>query len=448
MTNSTFETIAVRRWKEYPQYEPTQSEWLGKIPSHWTALKIKRLCQVRRGASPRPIEDPVYFDEAGEYAWVRISDVTASEKYLFSTEERLSELGKNKSVALEPGRLFLSIAASVGKPIITKIKCCIHDGFVYFVGLKQDSEYLYYLFKSGQLFSGLGKLGTQLNLNTDTIGDIRIPLPPLPEQRAIATFLDRETARIDALIGHKERLIALLEEKRQAILSHAVIRGLNPAALLKDSGVPWLGMVPKDWNVTSFKRATKRVVVGIAEAATHAYTDEGVPIIRSTNVRPSNLLTDDLLFIQPWFAEQNRSKFLFAGDLVTVRTGYPGVTAVVPKSLHRSQCFTLLISTLKVDCNPAYFSFVLNSSSSRAYFEVEGWASAQLNISVPILQYLPVPIPPVNEQAKIVDYLQCRLGSLDATVERIRDGMARLQEYRTALISAAVTGQIDVRGEV
>jgi type I restriction enzyme S subunit len=289
---------------------------------------------------------------------------------------------------------------------------------------------------------------TRYGLDTQSIRCAVMPVPPLTEQRAIAAFLARETARIDALVERKERLIELLEEKRQAVISHAVTRGLDPAAPLKDSGIPWLGRVPKHWIVTSFKRVTTRVVVGIAEAATHAYADEGVPIIRSTNVRPNNLLTEDVLLVQPWFAEQNRSKYLYAGDLVTVRTGYPGVTAVVPQSLHRSQCFTLLISTPKHGHNSDYYSFVLNSTSSRAYFEVEGWGSAQLNISVPILQYLPVPVPPQEEQTRIVNYLKQRLAIFDAGINRTRDGIAGLQEYRAALITAAVTGQIDVRGEV
>ena len=144
------------------------------------------------------------------------------------------------------GRLFLRlIAATVGKPIITKIKCCVHDGFVYFNGLRQNQEFWYYVFASGQAFFGLGKMGTQLNLNTETIGNITMPVPPLEEQQAIAAFLDRETARIDALIGHKERLIALLEEKRQAVISHAVTRGLDPNAKMKDSGSKFFGQIPE-----------------------------------------------------------------------------------------------------------------------------------------------------------------------------------------------------------
>ena len=197
-------------------------EWLGEIPEHWDVKKIKRLCQVKRGASPRPIDDPIYFDNVGEYAWVRISDVSASIKYLLKTEQKLSAIGQSKSVCLAPGELFLSIAGTVGKPIITKIKCCIHDGFVYFTGIQQDREYLYYVFSGGELYKGLGKLGTQLNLNTDTIGDIRIPVPPKSEQLSICAFINHETAKIDTLISKIREGVEKLREYSTALISAAV----------------------------------------------------------------------------------------------------------------------------------------------------------------------------------------------------------------------------------
>lgn len=199
-------------------------EWIGNIPEHWEVRRIKTLSYVKRGASPRPIDDLKYFDDNGEYAWVRIEDVTASNKYLIQTYEKLSLLGKSLSVPLEPGEIFLSIAGSVGKPIITKIKCCIHDGFVYFQRLKINSEYLYYIFTGKEVYKGLGKLGTQLNLNTDTVGDIRIPHPPKSEQIQIADFLDKATAKIDLTISKIESKIELLEEYKKSII-HNVVTG-------------------------------------------------------------------------------------------------------------------------------------------------------------------------------------------------------------------------------
>ena len=197
-------------------------EWLEEIPAHWEVKKVNRMCLVQRGASPRPIDEPIYFDDDGEYAWVRIADVSKSQKYLEITSQRLSALGKSRSVPLEPGELFLSIAATVGKPIITKIKCCIHDGFVYFVGLRENREYLFYVFSCGELYKGLGKLGTQLNLNTEIIGDIFLAIPPLSEQEAISQFLDCETAQIDALVAKVQEAIDRLKELRTALISAAV----------------------------------------------------------------------------------------------------------------------------------------------------------------------------------------------------------------------------------
>ena len=197
-------------------------EWLGDVPAHWEVLSIKRLSQVKRGASPRPIDNPDYFDDDGEYAWVRIADVTASNMYLLETTQRLSDLGKSFSVPLLPNSLFLSIAGSVGKPIITKIKACIHDGFVYFPEYKNNIKFLYYIFYSGQPYLGLGKMGTQLNLNTDTVGTIKISLPPKEEQTAITDYLDQETAKIDRLCDTVNQTIGRLKEYRTALITQAV----------------------------------------------------------------------------------------------------------------------------------------------------------------------------------------------------------------------------------
>lgn len=197
-------------------------EWIGQVPEHWEILSIKRLSQVKRGASPRPIDNPKYFDNDGEYAWVRISDVTASNMYLLETTQKLSNLGKSYSVPLMPGSLFLSIAGSVGKPIITKIKVCIHDGFVYFPEYKQNTKFLYYIFYSEQPYIGLGKMGTQLNLNTDTVGAIKIPIPPLCEQQKIADYLDTQTAKIDQTIALKTAHIEKLKEYKSVLINDVV----------------------------------------------------------------------------------------------------------------------------------------------------------------------------------------------------------------------------------
>ena len=153
---------------------------------------------------------------------MRISDVTSSNKYLEQTTEKLSTLGKSLSVPIEPGNIFVSIAATVGKPIIANIKCCIHDGFVYFKNLNLNDEYLFYIFAGGEAYKGLGKLGTQLNLNTETIGRIHIPVPPKDEQIGIVKYLDYEIEKIDKTIEKIQKNITLLEEYKTSLIHHVV----------------------------------------------------------------------------------------------------------------------------------------------------------------------------------------------------------------------------------
>ncbi|MGG8469578.1 restriction endonuclease subunit S [Rahnella sp. PAMC25617] len=197
-------------------------EWLGEVPEHWKVIYIKHLSEVKRGASPRPIDDQKYFDEEGEYAWTRIADVSLAGMYLKDTQQRLSSLGSSLSVKLERGELFLSIAGTVGKPCITTSKACIHDGFVYFPSLKINNKYLFYIFDAGQAYLGLGKMGTQLNLNTDTVGCIKVGLPPSLEIHEIVSYIVKQKEKYDLLISSAYEFIELIQERRTALISAAV----------------------------------------------------------------------------------------------------------------------------------------------------------------------------------------------------------------------------------
>ncbi len=197
-------------------------EWLGEVPDHWKILKIKRLSAVQRGASPRPIDDPKYFDDEGEYGWVRISDVSSSNGVLRNTEQKLSVLGSSLSVKIEPKQLFISIAGTVGKPCVSAIKACIHDGFVYFPNLKINPWWLFRIFEAGVCYGGLGKLGTQLNLNTDTVGSISIGVPPDQEIESILNFIQITLEKFDGLISEAQKVIDLSLERRSSLISAAV----------------------------------------------------------------------------------------------------------------------------------------------------------------------------------------------------------------------------------
>jgi type I restriction enzyme, S subunit len=197
-------------------------EWIGEIPRGWIITRVKLISEIKRGSSPRPIDDPIYFDDEGEYGWVRITDVSKGGKFLTETTQRLSETGKSKSLPIDEDTLCMSISGSVGKVFITKIKCCIHDGFVCFSNLKVDKEYLYSLLTNDELYSEDRKLGTQYNINSDIVGNKKIPLPPLSEQMEIVEYLDKETELIDKTVSIEERKIELLKEYKQSLISEVI----------------------------------------------------------------------------------------------------------------------------------------------------------------------------------------------------------------------------------
>ena len=434
----------------YPEYKDSGVEWLGEVPAHWPVISIKWLSPVQRGASPRPIDDPKYFDDDGEYSWVRIADVSASDGVLKETTQRLSELGSSLSVRLQPGELFVSIAGTVGKPCISEIKACIHDGFVYFPSLKIAPRFLFRLFEAGTCYAGLGKMGTQLNLNTDTIGSIRVGVPPRDEITKLLDFLDNETAKIDALVAEQEKLIALLKEKRQAVISHAVTKGLNPDAPMKDSGIEWLGEVPAHWDVMPLKRDLDFLTSGSRGWAEH-YSDDGALFIRIGNLKRESLdldLSDLQRVAVPDGAEGERTRVL-SGDVLFSITAYLGSVAVVPADLETafvSQHIALARLTGKL-LTPSWVGYVALSDIGKTYLATQGYGGTKVQLSLDDVANLVVPVPPVPEQLVIAERLRKQLEIFAGLAVEAESAIALLKERRSALISAAVTGKINVCNE-
>ena len=416
----------------YPKYKESGVEWLGKVPEEWEIKAIKWESHVQRGASPRPIDNPVYFDDDGEYSWVRISDVTSAGMYLETTEQKLSELGSSLSVKIQPGSLFLSIAGSVGKPCIAKIKCCIHDGFVYFPRWKGDARYLYYIFASGEPYKGLGKMGTQLNLNTDTVGGIVLGLPNPTEQTAIADFLDRETGRIDTLVAKKCALIGLLKEKRTALISRTVTRGLpaavvrefglEPHTCFKDSGVEWLGEVSEGWEVKQLKWS---IMFQRGHDLPTDKREEGtIPLVTSAGISATHSIA--------------AAK---GPGIVTGRYGTIGEFYLIEEDYWPLN--TTLYSITTWGNNLVYLCYIL--SHLKPLFLLNAVKSAVPGIDRNDIHTTKTAVPPLPEQTAIAAYLDRETAKLDKLIEKVEAATARLQEYRTALITAAVTGKIDVR---
>lgn len=443
--------------KRYEVYKDSGVDWIGQIPKEWQIKKMKWITSIKRGASPRPIADTKYFDDDGEYSWVRIADVSASERYLTETKEKLSELGSSLSVKRYPGDFFLSIAGSVGKPIITKIKCCIHDGFVWFPELTINPEFLYYIFQSDLPFGGLGKVGTQLNLNTETIGNIEIPFISENDINSIVAYLDHKTAIIDALIEKKEQLIQKLQAQRQAIINEAVTKGLNRNAKMKDSGIEWLGEIPEHWEVNLFKRGIKELTDYEANGSFSSVKDnvrfsenkkeEYAWYVRATDLEKKSFSNNDSI---RW-VDENTYNFLNktelkGGELLIAKRGEIGKVYLMPKfNKAATLAPNLYLVRLNTKILPEFGLFYFISDVGNTELVLKNRSVTIGAVYKDDLKEINFIYPPIEEQITIIESLKSKTSEIDLIVKKIKTQIKKLKSYRQSIISAAVTGKIDVR---
>lgn len=423
--------------EKYSSYKDSGIEWLGEIPNHWTIKRVKALSRVKRGASPRPIDDPRYFDDNGEFAWVRIADVTANEHYLNTTTQRLSKIGASLSVKLQSNELFLSIAGSVGKPMISNIKCCIHDGFVYFPELKFNKEFLYRVFETGRPYVGLGKTGTQLNLNTESVGSIFIPIPPENEIDAILLFLDEKTAQIDEVISQKEKLIELLKERKQIVINDAVTKGLDKNVEFVDSGVEWIGQMPKHWKISKVKNIFKLII----EPAPKANEEELLSIYTDIGVRPRKELAEkgNKASTTDGYWRVKKGDFIVNKLLAWMGaiglSEYKGVT---------SPAYDILRA--KKDIVGIYYHelFRLKVFSQEMKKYSRGIMDMRLRLYFDKFGDILIPYPSYDEQLQIVEYIENQTTKIDKAIELQQNYISKLKEYKASLIDSVVTGKVKV----
>jgi type I restriction enzyme, S subunit len=276
----------------------------------------------------------------------------------------------------------------------------------------------------------------------DFIGNMAVPVPRIPQQRAIAEYLDRETARLDALVAAKERVLGLLAEKRRALISRAVTRGLDPRFPLRDSGIPWLGEVPVHWEVKRLKHVG-RAIIGLTFDPADTVTDgSGVLVLRASNVREQKIVLDDNLFVLMDIPETLRTR---EGDiLICSRSGSRaliGKNALIDRA-SAGLTFGAFMTVFR-SLHNEYLFYVFNSPLFD--YQAGAFSTSTINqLTVETLNGMEVPLPPPSEQKAIVARLRDRTLQLDRVAAATEESIALLKERRAALIAAAVTGQVEV----
>lgn len=406
----------------YPEYKDSGVEWLGEVPVHWDVCALKRLLEIQNGSDHKHIEQtegyPV-IGSGGQFAYA--SD------YLYDGESVL--LGRK---------------GTIDKPLYVTGKFWTVDT-MYWSKIASDAcgRYTYYTALTIP-FSYYSTNTALPSMTQSTLSAHTVARPPLEEQTAIATFLDHETAKIDALVVEQQKLIALLQEKRQAVISHAVTKGLNPNAPMKDSGVEWLGEVPEHWEVLPLKRVSPQQTVGIVVNPSEYVTDEGLPFIYGGDISEGRIDYASSRQISLENSGRNSKTQLRAGDLLTVRVGAPGITAVVPPECEGGNCASVML-VRRGEFNSDWLCYTMNSRVVRYQVEIVQYGAAQEQFNINHAVQFLIPHPPRTEQDALASFLNLETSRLANLEDQARTAITLLQERRSALISAAVTGQIDVR---
>lgn len=284
---------------------------------------------------------------------------------------------------------------------------------------------------------------TRFGLSGDAIRSGVFPKPPLSDQRAIAGFLDRETAKIGALVAKKERLLELLEEKRAALITQAITKGLDPDVPIKDSGVKWLGKIPAHWAGKRLKTIA-HIRYGLGQPPREL--SEGLPLVRATNVVRGHITKKGMAYVDSAEVPKNRDAFLAAREIIVVRSGaYTADSAIIPDEYVGAVAgYDMVVSVHGAVPEFVAFSF-LSSYVRDAQLIVVSIRSAQPHLNAEELGSAVVFLPPKAEQRAIVKFLEQEIANLETVVVKVRDAVTLLKELRNAIISAAVTGKIDVR---
>ena len=447
----------------YPAYKPSGVEWLGEVPEHWEFKKLKH-CILRLGSGGTPeSSNPEFWaddDSEDSIPWVAIGDMSAVSR-VTSTAKSLTPFGlSSKNLEIFPsGSLLYSIYASLGKVAILGMDAAFNQAILAILPNTQCVSQPFlrcWLESLERHLEYYASSNTQANLNAAKVLSYPVSVPSLPEQRAIATFLDHETAKIDALIAEQQSLIELLQEKRQAVISHAVTKGLNPEAPMKDSGVEWLGEVPEHWGLITLGRLCISKCDGPFGSGLKSehYVEEGVLVVRLQNIKFYGYDDTVSAYIDSDYYETSLGDHdVIPGDLLIAGLGdennLVGRACVAPSHLGpamvKADCFRFRLNRERI--SPAFASFSLNASS-RFHGGILSSGSTRSRIPLSMMTSREVALPPIEEQLKIEMHIQNQLGRINALQYESVSAVQLLQERRSALISAAVTGQIDVRGLV
>lgn len=442
-------------FRKYEEYKESEIEWLGEIPAGWTTQKLKFVARVQ----PSNVDKKSKKDEKKvllcNYTDVYYNEeITADLPFMKATASDVQikkfTLKRGDTIITKDSEDPNDIAVPAYVPQDLEGVVCGYHLALLRPGKRTCGGYLKRVMDTQyarSVFATRANGITRYGLGTYAISNFILPFPPLEEQKQIAAFLDKETTKIDTLIDKQEQLITLLGEKRQAVISHAVTRGLNPNVKMKDSGIEWLGEVPEHWEVKKLKHiVTKPLMYGANEAAIDDDRDQP-RFVRITDIRSNGTLREETFRSLPLHLA--KPYMLREGDVLLARSGATVGKSFIYSSDWGECCFAGYLIKASIDTSKASPYWFYRYTESDYYWN---WISSTLiqatiqNVSAEKYNNFSLCIPPKQEQNRIIAYLDKETAKIDTLIEKCETAIELLKERRTALISAAVTGKIDVRG--
>lgn len=428
------------QYKAYPAYKDSGVEWIGQVPEHW---EVKPICRVTS------VNDDALSDSttgSTRISYVDISSVGYTEGIKQATEmafedapSRARRKASTGDVVVSTVRTYLKAVAAVTDEYAD---CIFSTGFAVLRARQLEQSFLKWMILNELLIQSIEAHSEGLSypaINASALVKLKSVIPPPEEQATIAAALERETARIDALIQKKTRFIELLKEKRQALITHAVTKGLVPNVKMKDSGVEWIGQVPEHWEVKPFFALVaelNRKNVGLVETNILSLSYGNIiqkPETRNMGLTPESYETYQIVesgeIVFRFTDLQNDKRSLRSAQVTQRGIITSAYMAVKPQSI-----------------DSTYFAWLMRSYDLCKVFYAMGGGLRQ-SLKFEDVRRLPVFIPPVNEQSAIANTINAGTARIDALVEKTEQSITLLKERRSAFITAAVTGQIDLRGE-
>ena len=432
-------------FKQYPSYKKSGVEWLGDVPEHWQIVRTKDIFNHRKEEALEDDEIVTAFRDGQ----VTLRKNRRTDGFTNSIKEHGYQHINSGDLVIHEMDAFagaIGISDSSGKSTPVYSVCYAkneninHHFYSHFFRTMAKTGFI------NSLAKGIRVRSTEFRWNESR--NVYLAEPPKADQEKIVSFLDTETARIDNLIAKQEKLIELLEEQRKSIISHAVTKGLNPDAPMKDSGVEWLGEVPEHWMTPSSKHLLE-IPITDGPHETPNFVDDGIPFISAEAISKGKIDFDKKRgYITPELNAIYSKKYSpKVEDIYMVKSGATtGKVAMV----ETTETFNIWSPLAAFRCNknkvlPKFLLAVFNSSHFYDALVLNWSYGTQQNIGMGVLSNIEIPCPPLKEQAEIIQHLDVQNTKFDKLIGTQSQLIEKLKEYRSTIISHAVTGKIDVR---